>query len=54
MKPKSLFLERYYSFGVGAPSIWSFVPKFFNSAPKISAVHLEIYTWSHKCSQSQK
>ena len=46
-KPKSLFLERYYSFGVGALSIWS-------CAPKISAVRLTIYTWSHKCSQSQK
>ena len=46
-KPKSLFLELYYSFGVGAPSIWS-------CAPKISAVRLKIYTWSHKCSQSQK
>ena len=53
-KPKSLFLERYYSFGVDAPSIWSCAPKIFNSAPKISAVRLKIYTWSHKCSQSQK
>ena len=52
--PKSLFSERYYSFGVGAPSIWSCAPKIFNSASKISAVHLKIYTWSHRCSQSQK
>ena len=41
-------------FGVGAPSIWSCAPKIFNFAPKISAVRLKIYTWSHKCSQSQK
>ena len=54
MKPKSLFLERYYSFGVGGPSIWSCAPKIFNSAPKILAVRLKIYTWSHKCFQSQK
>ena len=41
-------------FEVGAPSIWSCTPKIFNFAPKISAVHLKIYTWLHKCSQSQK
>ena len=34
-------------FGLGAPSIWS-------CAPKILAVRLKIYTWSHKCSQSKK
>ena len=34
MKTKSLSLERYYSFGVGAPSIWSCAPKILNSAPK--------------------
>ena len=37
----------------GAPSIWSCAPKIFSSEPKISAVRLNIYTWSHKCSQSQ-
>ena len=53
-KPKSLFLEHYYSSGVGGPSIWSCAPNILNSAPKISAMRLKIYTWSHKCSQSQK
>ena len=53
-KPKSLFLECCYSFGFGAPSIWNCAPKVFNSAPKLSAVRLKIYTWSHKCSRSQK
>ena len=47
-KPKSLFLERYYSFGVGGPSIWSCAPNIFKSVPKILAVRLKIYTWSHK------
>ena len=28
--------------------------KYFNAVPKISAVHLKIYPWLHKCSQSQK
>ena len=53
-KPKSLLLDCYFSFGVRAPNIWSCASKIFNSAPKISAVRLKIYTWSHKCSQSQK
>ena len=38
----------------GATSILSCALKILSCAPKILAMHLEIYTWSHKCSQSQK
>ena len=59
-KPESLFVESLFfgvylwSFGVGVLSMWSYAPNIFNCAPKTSAVHLKIYIWSHKCSQSQK
>ena len=41
------------SFRIGAASISSCAPKVFSFGPKILAVHLKVYTWSHKCSQSQ-
>ena len=50
----ALFGVYFWFFGGGALIIRSYAPKIFICAPKISAVRLKIYIWSHKCSQSQK
>ena len=39
---------------LGATDILSCAPNILSCVPKILAVHLEIYTWRHKSSQSQK
>ena len=42
-----------FSSEVDAPNIRSCGPKIFSCVPKILAVHLKIYIWLHKCSETQ-